>query len=65
MSRDPGLRLGPPPEFLATSIPLPAVSQLLRDAAVITPKNLLAKSSDKEKCVDTQMSLLSFYRWLI
>jgi hypothetical protein len=34
---------------LATSTPLPAGSQLLRDTAMITPKNLLPKSTDKEK----------------
>ena len=48
-SRDPGLRLGPPPEFLATSTPLPAGSQYLRDLGMVTPKNQMTRSTDKEK----------------
>ena len=47
-SRDPGLRLGPPPEFLATSTPLPVGSQHLRDLGMVTPRNQTGRSVDKE-----------------
>lgn len=41
-SRDPGLRLGPPPDIMATSSPL---TFHLRDSMLQTPD----KSSEKEK----------------